>query len=77
MTQGKATATISGRVIADTDEYEIVEGNVYVGPPFLDKTQPQTSVLTDMILVPTFVSRRLEMRDLILTPYAARSRRSS
>lgn len=32
MTQGKATATIQGRKIAETDEYEIVEGNVYVCP---------------------------------------------
>jgi len=32
MTQGKATATIQGRKIAETDEYEIVEGNVYFPP---------------------------------------------
>jgi hypothetical protein len=30
MTKGKATATVSGRTIAETDEYEVVEGNVYV-----------------------------------------------
>jgi len=30
MVKGKATATVSGRVIAETDEYEFVEGNVYV-----------------------------------------------
>lgn len=30
MTQGKAIATVQGRKIAETDEYEIVEGNVYV-----------------------------------------------
>jgi len=30
MTQGKATATVSGRTIAETDEYEVVEGNIYV-----------------------------------------------
>lgn len=30
MVKGKATATVSGRTIAETDEYEIVEGNVYV-----------------------------------------------
>lgn len=30
MTKGKATATVSGRTIAETDEYEIVEGNIYV-----------------------------------------------
>jgi hypothetical protein len=28
--KGKATATVSGRTIAETDEYEVVEGNVYV-----------------------------------------------
>lgn len=30
MTKGKATATISGRTVAETDEYEVVEGNIYV-----------------------------------------------
>lgn len=30
MVKGKATATVSGRTIAETDEYEVVEGNVYV-----------------------------------------------
>jgi hypothetical protein len=30
MVKGKATATVSGRIIAETDEYEVVEGNVYV-----------------------------------------------
>ncbi len=35
MTQGKATATVSGRVVAETNEYEVVEGNIYVGLPFL------------------------------------------
>jgi hypothetical protein len=30
MVQGKAKATIAGRTIAETDEYEVVEGNVYV-----------------------------------------------
>ncbi|PMD46554.1 DUF427-domain-containing protein [Hyaloscypha variabilis F] len=32
MTQGKAIATVSGRTIAETDEYEVVEGNVYFPP---------------------------------------------
>ncbi|KAE9370711.1 DUF427-domain-containing protein [Stipitochalara longipes BDJ] len=32
MTQGKAIATVSGRTIAETDEYEIVEGNIYFPP---------------------------------------------
>ncbi len=38
MVKGKATATVAGRKIAETDEYEIVEGNIYVRislPPFL------------------------------------------
>jgi len=30
MVQGKAKATISGHTIAETDNYELVEGNVYV-----------------------------------------------
>jgi len=30
MVQGKAKATIGGRTIAESDEYEFVEGNVYV-----------------------------------------------
>jgi hypothetical protein len=33
MTKGKATAKVSGRTIAEADEYEIVEGNVYVRSP--------------------------------------------
>jgi hypothetical protein len=28
--KGKATATVSGRTIAETDSWEVVEGNVYV-----------------------------------------------
>jgi hypothetical protein len=31
MPKGKATATVSGRVIAEADEWEFVENNVYVG----------------------------------------------
>ena len=30
MVQGKAKATLAGRTIAETEEYELVEGNVYV-----------------------------------------------
>jgi hypothetical protein len=30
MIKGKATAVVSGRTVAETDEYEFVEGNVYV-----------------------------------------------
>jgi hypothetical protein len=33
MVQGKAKATVAGRTIAETDNYEIVEGNVYVRFP--------------------------------------------
>jgi hypothetical protein len=33
MVKGKATATVSGRTVAETDEYEVVEGNIYVGRP--------------------------------------------
>ncbi|TVY12559.1 hypothetical protein LARI1_G009342 [Lachnellula arida] len=29
MTKGKATAVASGRTVAETDEYETVEGNIY------------------------------------------------
>lgn len=36
MVHGKATATIAGRTIAETDEYEEVEGNVYVRSPRLE-----------------------------------------
>jgi hypothetical protein len=36
MTQGKAIATVSGRTIAETDEYEVVEGNVYVCSSLID-----------------------------------------
>ncbi|KAF4636962.1 hypothetical protein G7Y89_g1120 [Cudoniella acicularis] len=32
MVKGKATATVSGRTIAETDEYEVVEGNIYFPP---------------------------------------------
>ncbi|KAH6671964.1 hypothetical protein B0J14DRAFT_594842 [Halenospora varia] len=47
MVKGKATATVSGRTIAETDEYEIVEGNVYFPPSsvnmsYLSKTDHST-----------------------------------
>ncbi|TGO54623.1 hypothetical protein BCON_0104g00200 [Botryotinia convoluta] len=32
MPSGKATATINGRTIAETDNWEVVEGNVYFPP---------------------------------------------
>jgi len=28
-----ATATFNGKVIAETDKWEFVEGNIYVSPP--------------------------------------------
>jgi hypothetical protein len=34
MVQGKAKAVVSGRTIAESDTWEVVEGNVYVCPPF-------------------------------------------
>ncbi|RDL31397.1 uncharacterized protein BP5553_09606 [Venustampulla echinocandica] len=47
MVKGKATATVSGRTIAETDEYELVEGNVYfpassVNMSYLSKTDHST-----------------------------------
>jgi hypothetical protein len=33
MVQGKAKAVVSGRTIAESDTWEVVEGNVYVCPP--------------------------------------------
>ncbi|KAH8667630.1 hypothetical protein BGZ60DRAFT_409662 [Tricladium varicosporioides] len=47
MVKGKATATVSGRIIAETDEYEIVEGNVYFPPSsvnmsYMSKTDHST-----------------------------------
>ncbi|TVY33574.1 Non-structural maintenance of chromosomes element-like protein [Lachnellula occidentalis] len=47
MTKGKATAVASGRTIAETDEYEIVEGNIYFPPSsvnqsYLSKTDHST-----------------------------------
>lgn len=51
MTHGKAIATVSGRTIAETDEYEVVEGNIYVRCPLAFQL-----TLTDLVSVPTFVS---------------------
>ncbi|KAH8601600.1 hypothetical protein B0O99DRAFT_648285 [Bisporella sp. PMI_857] len=47
MVEGKAKATIGGRTIAETDNYELVEGNVYFPPSsvntsFLSKTDHST-----------------------------------
>ncbi|CAL8581489.1 hypothetical protein XPA_007179 [Xanthoria parietina] len=35
---GHATATFNGRIIAETDTYEFVEGNVYFPPSSLDNS---------------------------------------
>ena len=53
MTKGKATATVSGRTIAETDEYETVEGNIYVSTQTQDVS---FQVLTQ--IVPAFVGCR-------------------
>ncbi|TVY23043.1 hypothetical protein LHYA1_G007654 [Lachnellula hyalina] len=47
MTKGKATAVVSGRTIAETNEYETVEGNIYFPPSsvnqsYLSKTDHST-----------------------------------
>ncbi|KAL2065683.1 hypothetical protein VTL71DRAFT_3353 [Oculimacula yallundae] len=36
MPTGKATATVSGRTIAEAEEWEVVEGNVYFPPSSVD-----------------------------------------
>lgn len=51
MAQGKAIATVAGRTIAETDEYEVVEGNIYVRCQLV---LPLT--YADLVAVPTFVS---------------------
>lgn len=52
MTQGKAIATVQGRKIAETDEYEVVEGNTYVRLSI----PAHSATVTDNSAVPTFVS---------------------
>ncbi len=47
MVKGKATATLQGRTIAETDEYELVEGNVYFPPSYVTSWHPKT--LTDIL----------------------------
>jgi uncharacterized protein (DUF427 family) len=34
MASGKATATINGKVVAEADNWQVVEENVYVALPF-------------------------------------------
>ncbi|KAM3071597.1 hypothetical protein ACMFMG_009473 [Clarireedia jacksonii] len=36
--KGKATASVSGRTIAETDEWEVVEGNVYFPPSSVNQS---------------------------------------
>jgi len=36
--KGKATATVSGRTIAETDSWEVVEGNVYFPPSSVNQS---------------------------------------
>lgn len=40
MPKGKATATVSGRKIAEADEWEVVEGNVYVSSMIRSPNHP-------------------------------------
>jgi hypothetical protein len=35
-----ATASVNGVVVAETDTYEIVDGNIYVTAPFSSLLQP-------------------------------------
>jgi uncharacterized protein (DUF427 family) len=51
MTHGKAIATVSGRTIAETDEYEVVEGNIYVRCPlaFFRSVKMEMMTKTDHI----------------------------
>ena len=45
---GKATATVNGRTVAETDAWEVVEGNVYFPPSSLRREffSPSKSGLT-------------------------------
>ena len=63
MVKGKATATVSGRTIAETDEYEVVEGNVYVRGHWMMKQKHRANMkLTNESLQfpPSWVSRSSE-----------------
>ncbi|QSZ32201.1 hypothetical protein DSL72_001773 [Monilinia vaccinii-corymbosi] len=49
MPSGKATATVNGRMVAETDNWEVVEGNVYFPPSsvkqaMLSKTDHKTEL---------------------------------
>lgn len=50
MPSGKATATVNGRTIAETDNWEVVEGNIYVS------TQPSNVWCLANSVVSTIVS---------------------
>ncbi len=43
---GKATASVGGTVVASTDRWEVVEGNVYFPPESIDKKYFSPSSLT-------------------------------
>ena len=43
---GKATASVAGTVVASTDRWEVVEGNVYFPPESVDKRYFSPSSLT-------------------------------
>jgi hypothetical protein len=47
--KGKATASVSGRTIAETDEYEFVEGNVYVSLNKSECGSCNVGLITDML----------------------------
>ena len=51
-----AKAVVAGRTIAETDDYEVVEGNIYVS--FETSSSPANHQLT--IAVPALVSQELE-----------------
>lgn len=57
-----ATATFNGKVIAETDSFQFVEGNVYVRSPtyMINGTSPDTDQ-TDAAngAVPTLISRQI------------------
>jgi len=58
MTKGKAIATVSGHTIAETDEYEVVEGNIYVR--LIIRTKSKVSLTpANQLQVSTIVSREL------------------
>ena len=57
MVKGKATATISGRTVAETDEYEVVEGNIYVRMLNIFERQKQSLSWRIFKFPPSWVQR--------------------